>query len=117
MRTLINELIETYDKFDEFKHQLESYHNFVQSENGKFVQDVFFHCQTRMVKALLSLRFTKLSPTEKDVEQRTIYQINQMLEFLMAPMRVINEKKAKRIKPNLMGAVNKSNKEGNKNGR
>ena len=117
MRTLINELIETYDKFDEFKRQLELYHNFVQSEDGKFIQDVFFHCQTRMVKALLSLRFTKLSPTAKDVEQRTIYQVNEMLEFLMAPMRVVNEKKAKKIPPNLMGAVNKSNERGKTNGR
>lgn len=116
MRTLINELLETYEKFDEFKQQLETYHNFVQSEDGKFIQDVFFHCQTRMVKALLSLRFTKLPANEKDVEQRAIYQINEMLEFLMAPMRVINEKKARRIKPNLMGAVNKSNKEGKKHG-
>lgn len=102
MKTLINELLETYDKYDEFKRQLENYHHFVQSEQGKFVFDVLRACQTSVVNECLTLRFTKLSPTDKDVAQKVIYQLNQIFTFLMAPMGVVNKKKSRKI---LMGAA------------
>ena len=102
MKTLINELLETYDNHDEFKRQLENYHHFVQSESGKFVYDVFKVCQTSIVNELLTARYTKLSPAEKDVTQKIIYQLNQIFTFLMAPMRMVNKKKSKKF---LMGAA------------
>jgi hypothetical protein len=120
VRNLINELIETYDRYDEFKRQLESYHNFIKSENGKFAHDVLLLCQTSVVRELLSPRFTKLSPAEKDVQQRTIYQLNQVFDFLMAPMRKVNERhsRKKSLNPKSMGAaIPKSNEEGKKHGR
>jgi hypothetical protein len=114
MKTLINELLATYDKYDEFKRQLENYHHFVQSENGKFVYDVLKTCQAGVVNELLSLRFTKLTPGKKDVEQQVIYQLNQIFTFLMAPMRVVNEKKRKKF---LMGAATPNpTRKGKKNG-
>jgi hypothetical protein len=105
MKTLINELLATYDKYDEFKRQLENYHHFVQSENGKFVYDVLKTCQAGVVNELLSLRFTKLTPGKKDVEQQVIYQLNQI---------VVNEKKRKKF---LMGAATPNpTRKGKKNG-
>lgn len=96
MRNLINQLLDTYERHDEFKRQLENYHNFVQGDEGRFVYDVFKTSKLTMLQELLSWRYTKLTATEKDVQQRTIYQLDQMLEFLMAPMRMVNERKSRR---------------------
>lgn len=110
MKNLITDLLDTYDRYDEFKRQLENYHNFVQSEDGKFVHDVFKTSKLAMIHELLSARFTKLTAGEKDVQQRVIYQLDQMFDFLMAPMRVVNERKNRRTAiynpKDLMGAAN-----------
>lgn len=120
MKNLINELIDTYEKYDEFKRQLEGYHNFIKSEDGKFAADVLRICQASAVKELLTVRFTKLPASEKDVMQRTIYQLNQVFEFLMAPMTEVNKKKQRvhKLNPVPMGAArpNPTRKE-KKNGR
>ncbi len=108
MKNLITDLIDTYEKHDEFKRQLENYHNYVESDDGRFVHDIFKTSKLAILSELLSARFTKLPATEKDVQQRVLYQLDQMLEFLMAPMRVVNEKRRRRsatYNPNLMGAV------------
>ena len=107
MKNLINELIDTYEKYDEFKRQLENYHNYIKSEDGKFAADVLKICQASAVKELLTARYTRLPASEKDVVQRTIYQLNQVFEFLMAPMAEVNRKKARvhKLNPVSMGAV------------
>lgn len=119
MKNLINELIDTYNNYDEFKRQLENYHRFVNSEDGKFVYDIFQTLKLTLTLELLSARFTKLPATEKDVQQRTIYQIDQILDFLMRPMGVINEKKSRTMTyaPKSMVAATKPTRKGNKNGR
>ena len=102
MRNLITQIVDNYQNYDEFKRSLESYHKFIKSESGKFAFDVLRLCQTTCVNELLTTRYTKLEPTEKDVQQRTIYQLNQILTFLMAPMTEVNRKKKKKA---LMGAA------------
>jgi hypothetical protein len=117
MKNLITDLLDTYDNYDEFKRQLENYHNWVQSEDGQFVHDVFKTSKLAMTLELLSARFTKLSAGEKDVQQRVIYQLDQVLEFLMAPMKVVNERHNRRSAiynpKNLMAAGTKPAKKGN----
>ncbi len=102
MKTLINELLETYDKHDGFKQELEKYHHFITSDEGKFVFDVLKLCQTSVVNEVISLRFTKMTAQEKDVGQKVIYQLNQIFTFLMGPMREVNKKAARK---RLMGAA------------
>ena len=118
MRSLIQKLLDTYDSHDEFKRQLENYHNYIQSEDGRFAHDVFKTSKMALLAELLSARYTKLPASEKDIQQRVFYQLDQMFDFLMAPMRTVNEKHRKReaiYNPKtLMGAnLIKSNKKGN----
>jgi hypothetical protein len=122
VKNLITDLLNTYERFDEFKRQLENYHNWVQSEDGQFVHDVFKTSKVSILQELLSARFTKLSAGEKDVQQRVIYQLDQVFDFLMAPMRVVNERNKMRSATynprDLMGAgkLNPA-KKGKKHGR
>jgi hypothetical protein len=102
---LINELIDTYEQYDEFKQLLENYHNFVQGDNGKFVHDVLKTTKLSILNEMLSARHTKLPAAEKDITQRAYYQIDQMLDFLMAPMRIINERRERHKAYQSMGAV------------
>ena len=118
MRSLIQNLLDTYDSHDEFKRQLENYHNYIQSEDGRFAHDVFKTSKLAVLSELLSARFTKLPADEKDIQQRVFYQLDQMFDFLMAPMRLVNEKHRKQAAiynpKTLMGAnLTKSNKKGN----
>jgi len=106
MKNLISELLSTYEKYDEFKRKLENYHNYVQSDDGEFVRDVFKTTKLAITVEMFTARYTKLPAEEKDVLQRTFYQIDQMLDFLMAPMRVVNERSRSMgtYGPKLMGA-------------
>ena len=107
MKNLIRELLDTYERYDEFKRKLQNYHNYIESDEGEFVRDVFRTTKMAINVEMFSARFTKLSASEKDVQQRTFYQLDQMLDFLMAPMRVVNErsKSMGTYGPKLMGAV------------
>ena len=118
MKNLIQDLLDTYERFDDFKRQLELYHKFVSSEDGRFVYDVFKTSKLAMINELLSARFTKLTAGEKDVQQRVIYQLDQVFDFLMAPLRLVNERKSRRTAiynpKNLMGADTNPAKKGQK---
>ena len=107
MKNLIRELLDTYDRFDEFKRKLQNYHNYITSDEGEFVRDVFRTTKVAMNVEMFSARFTKLPASEKDIKQRAFYELDQMLDFLMAPMRVVNEKSKgmSTYGPKLMGAV------------
>ena len=118
MRSLIQNLLDLYEENDEFKRKLENYHNYIQSDDGRFAHDVFHTSKIGVLSELLSARFTKLPADEKDVQQRVFYQLDQMFDFLMAPMRLVNEKHRKQAAiynpKTLMGANQiKSNKKGN----
>jgi hypothetical protein len=121
MRNLIQRLLDTYEVHDEFKRQLENYHNYIQSEDGRFAHDVFKTSRLAIMSELLSARYTKLPAGTKDVQQRVFYELDRMFDFLMAPMRMVNEKRAKRTaiyNPKAMGAKNSNpTRKGTKHGR
>jgi hypothetical protein len=106
MKNLISELLDTYNRYDEFKRKLQNYHNYIQSDEGEFVRDVFKTTKIAMNVEMFTARFTKLTAGEKDIKQRTFYELDQMLDFLMAPMRVVNEKSKSMgtYGPKIMGA-------------
>jgi hypothetical protein len=110
VKNLISELISTYNQYDEFKRKLQNYHNYVTSPEGEFVRDVFKTTKLAIITEVFTARYTKQSAEDKDVQQRTFYQLDQMLDFLMAPMRVVNEKtkKMSTYGPSPMGAVTNS---------
>jgi hypothetical protein len=93
MKKLLRDIYKLYETNDEFKRQLENYGRYIELPEGRFVKDVFMVVRGSLTVTLLSPQYTKLDPTEKDVMQRTFYNINQMLDFLLSPVKKANEKK------------------------
>jgi hypothetical protein len=60
-----------------------------------------------MAQDMLSAKHTKLSDVEKDVVQRTYYNINQMIAFLLEPYKWVSKQyKWKQNLTQLTGKVN-----------
>lgn len=114
MKNLLREIHETYGKNDEFKRQLENYARYIKSPEGRFVQDVFNVIKGTILVTMLSASYTKLDQTEKDVMQRTFYNISQLLDFLLSPVGTIKEKQNRLS--NLADKRNSNQKERSKNG-
>lgn len=95
MKNLLREIHETYGKDDEFKRQLENYARFIEQPDGRFLRDTFNVLKGTILVTLLSASYTKLDPMEKDVMQRTFFNISQLLDFLLSPVKTIKEKQNK----------------------
>ncbi|MCK5616926.1 hypothetical protein KAR91_84470 [Candidatus Pacearchaeota archaeon] len=93
MRNLLNSFVETINNNEEFKRRLADYERVSKSPQWQFVRDVLLTVKGTMLTDMYSSKFTNLDPTEKDVQQRAYYQINQLLEFLMQPTRWIKFKR------------------------
>ena len=109
MKSLLRDIAELYKTNDEFKRQLENYARYIGLPEGQFVRGVMLLIKGNMTLTLLSPRYTKLDPTEKDVLQRTFYNINQMLDFLIAPLKEMQKKESM---PNLTTKRNQGGKKG-----
>lgn len=92
MKPLLRELVKLYQENDEFKRRLESYQRAIKSEDWKFLTDTILVIKGNIYTDMLSARYTKLTPSEKDVAQRTYYQLMQVLEFLQDPLKWIKSK-------------------------
>ena len=97
MRNLLNSLIQTVDGNEEFQRQLADYERVSKSVQWQFVRDVLLTIKGSILTDMFSQAYTKLDPVEKDVQQRTYYQINQLLEFLMQPTGWISRKRKLRM--------------------
>ena len=95
MRSLLRDIFDLNRQNDEFKRQLENYARYIELPEGKFVKDVFTLLKGTILMTMLSDRYTKLDPTEKDVMQRTFFNITQMLDFLLAPVKSVQKKESR----------------------
>lgn len=110
MRKLLHEVFDGYQNNDEFKRQLENYARYIELPEGRFVKDTFMVLKGTILNTMLSSAYTKLDPTEKDVMQRTFYNITQLLDFLLSPVKEIQKKESKL--QNLTGQRNPTGKKG-----
>lgn len=92
MKQLLNEFPRLYQDHDEFKRRLNSYQRVVKSEDWQFVRDTILTIKGNIYNDMLSARYTKKSPVEKDIEQRTYYNVMQILDFLSDPLKWIKQK-------------------------
>lgn len=92
MRNLLTPLIELSDN-DEFERRQADYERMLKSQQWSFVRDTYFTVRSRMLSDMLSLEYTNLDQTEKDVRQRAYYQIEQFLDFISNPTKWIRYKK------------------------
>lgn len=94
-RNLLAELIKLHDSNDAVKRGIESYQRFLEAPDMAFYRDMLRTIQGAMLQDVFSNTFTELDATEKDVQQRAYFQINQLIDFLIAPSRWIQKKKLK----------------------
>jgi len=62
------------------------------SEDWKFLVDAIMLIKGQMAIDMFSRKYTLLDETEKDIVQRTYYNINQILTFLSEPERWVKKR-------------------------
>jgi hypothetical protein len=100
MKHLLNKLV-TFHKNEEFNRRLDAYSRALKTEEWKFLRDTLFIMRSEMIQDMFSKKHTDLDDNEKDVTQRTYYNINQVLEFLLEPKKWIKRKTRLNVKPDL----------------
>lgn len=92
MRNLLKPLIELSTN-SEFQTRQAAYERVLKSKEWEFVRDTLLTLKSRMLNDMLSLEYTKLDPTEKDVRQRAYYQMDELITFLSNPTKWIRFKR------------------------
>jgi hypothetical protein len=85
MRKLLNTFYHLYDTNDEFKQRAVSFQRIMTTEDWKFIRDVILTIKGEIMADMLSSRFTNLSAGEKNVDQRSYFNINMILDFSKMP--------------------------------
>lgn len=93
MKPLLREFPKLYQSHDEYRRQLEKYQRTIKTDEWKFVRDTLLTIRGTIYDELLSARYTQLTAEEKDIEQKTYYNIIQVLDFLENPLRWIGKKR------------------------
>jgi hypothetical protein len=99
--SVLRELLTLYEKHDAFKQQLETYSRQLEAGEFKFFRDMLLTMRGVILADVFSNSFTELGAADKDAMQRTYYQLNQWLDFMLGPMKVINAKKSRLVQMNL----------------
>lgn len=111
-KNLLNQFAEYFEKSEEFQQRFINYQRFIESKEGEFFKDMLLAMKGVMANHMFSHNYTNLEPTEKDVIQKTYYNIDQILIFLVSPLNWLKKKESKWKLPKL----GKSNTGGNKDG-
>lgn len=97
-RSPLNELLRLYDKHEPFRQQLEMYARQLETGEHSFLRDMLLTMKGVILADVFSTEFSELGAADKDVLQRTYYNLNLWIDFLIAPMKAINEKKVRMAK-------------------
>jgi len=92
MRNLVNIFEKLFNENDEFARQVQDYTRALKTPQWKFLNDAMLMVRGQMAQDMFSKKYTNLSETEKDVVQKTYYNINQILDFLVNPQGWINRR-------------------------
>jgi len=113
MKDLLSEFLPHFEKNETYQRELLKYDKALNTEEWRFMVASIRMIQGKMLEHMFSKDYTGLDITEKDVVQRTYYNINQILGFLLEPRKWIdNRSKWKQNLSNLMGKVNPNQRKG-----
>lgn len=87
MKSLLNNFVTYYSKFNEFQNKVDEYQRAIETKEWKFLKDTILVVKSQMVQDLLSKEFTNMNAGDKDVLQKTYYNINLILDYLENPVR------------------------------
>uniref|UniRef100_A0A6H1ZGW0 Uncharacterized protein n=1 Tax=viral metagenome TaxID=1070528 RepID=A0A6H1ZGW0_9ZZZZ len=106
MKDLLGQFKEIFEKNETFREELMKFDRTVKSPDWGFFVGVLRLIQGRILEDMVSREHTLLDEKEKDVAQRTYYNINQILVFLMSPAGWIKKRsKWSQVLSNQMGKV------------
>ena len=92
MRSLVQIFEKLFNSNDAFARQAQDYTRVLNTQEWKFLTDAIRLIQGQMAVDMFSKKHTNLTETEKDVVQKTYYNINQILDFLINPQGWINRR-------------------------
>ena len=92
MRNLVRIFEKLFNTNDEFARRANNYTRALKTEEWRFLNDAIQLIQGQMAIDMFSKKHTELTETEKDVVQKTYYNINQILDFLSNPQGWINRR-------------------------
>jgi len=116
MKNLTNQFVRYYENSEEFQRRLHAYDKLIKTNEFEFFRDTLVTIQGTMMLDLLSNRIATLSKEEKDVIQRTYYNVNQILDYLSNPRGWIR-RKSRFSTTDLMKMVNSKFTKGKTNGK
>lgn len=110
MKRFLKQFSDLFEQNEEFQRRLGNYSKAVKSKDWEFLRDALLMIRGQMLADMFSRQHTKLSVNEKDVVQRTYFNINQMIDFLLDPGKWVKKQLkwkqsltqlAGKVKPNL----------------
>ena len=115
MRNLVKIFEDLFHEHEGFQRDATDFSRAMKTEQWKFLVDAVLMVRGQMAEDMFSYQYTNSDPIEKDVAQRTYYNINQILDFLIDPNRWVKKKsKIKQAYANLASKVQPNRKEGKK---
>lgn len=103
MKSLLTQFIELFDKEEEYKRRLANYQRILKTEEWQFFRDTLMTIRGTMATDMFSRKYTDLNVQEKDVIQKTYYNIDQMIAFLLNPLGWMKKRSKWQILTNLKG--------------
>lgn len=98
MKALLNKLVKLHEtNSTEFNTKLGQYRRVMESPEWKFLRDTLLVMKSEMLQDVFSRAHTKLSKEEKDITQRTYYNINELIDFLLQPDTWLKSKRRFKI--------------------
>lgn len=92
MRNLVSIFEKLFNENDAFARQAQDYSNILKTPQWRFLNDAILMIRGQMAQDMFSKKYTNLSESEKNVVQKTYYNINQILDFLVNPQGWINRR-------------------------
>ena len=113
MRNLVSIFEELFREHDGFQRESADFSKAMKTPQWKFLHDAILIIRGEMANDMFSYGYTKSDPIEKDVTQRTYYNVNQILDFLINPTGWVKKKsKLKQAYADLASKVKPNRKEG-----
>jgi len=110
MKDLLAQFKDIFEKNETFREELLRFDRTIKTSDWGFFVGFLRLMQGRILEDMVSKEYTLMDEKEKDVTQRTYYNINQILVFLMSPAGWIwKRSKWSQVLTNQIGKVNKPN--------
>ena len=107
MKNLLNQFADYYEKNEEFQREMANFQYVVKSKDWAFYKKMLMIIKGVMATDMFTHKYTSLPAVEKDVMQKTYYNIDQILTFLLDPIKWMKEKSKWRYLTNPKGKEKK----------